>query len=368
MKSLTTKVFYYKALLIAVVMPILLWISARHAISITPPIMGAELLLRLSFLQTANLYYAASSALVVINILLTYWLCSRWFGSRRAQLSVLLLASIPSWLLIQFVYLQIGLVYAALLLAKASFDEAARSNRPPLWYALCGLTISLAWAIEPVAITVLALTGAAGLIVAKPRLARAIIRQASLVPIIMIITITALSVASVHFDWSIHQYIASRLTQSITPSMQIYSYITGPHSAHLGIAGLGIIPPAIIALSLLGGWSYYQGRRRPRNFFILLYVPALLILSIQMQGGAALIMVLMTLLGVSLWATHGIEYLRNAWYRLFPTNLFVRSIGRYGLSLLIACLALYGYWYSAHAWVANPQTTIQLQSKWEGTL
>lgn len=342
----------------------------RLAISTSPA--SAEEFLLLNLIGETGylpLLRFTNFALILLNLTLVYGLLSNWFGKRRAGLSSFVLASIPVWLLMQMALPRFTLVLTPLLVALWSFDRAGRSDkRAALWYALSGIATTAAWLQEPVGVTISMVLCTLLLIGLKPRYAKHIARQASLVLIILVATLAAVSAAAWKFDLGAQDYIVNQLSSDIVLSIIPKLYLQGPSTYHFGLPGLSLMPLAITVLAGLGVWQLVVARKRPRNLYLVILPLLLAPIAIQFTGLTALLLLSLTMVGISTWAVMGVQYLHVSWQRVFPRNKLANSVGDLLIALMITSLALYSFWYINRAWVGNPQTRIDAGIEWSGGL
>lgn len=355
-------------LLIAVGLPILLGIMLMRSAGVGTTAAEQSIFAAFHLGSNINLFRGGLIALMTINTLLAYRLIANWYGRRRSALSLILLASIPGWVLLQFNMPQLTLILAPLLLAMLAFDCAGRSQKPVLWYALSGISATMAWLQEPVGVSTVLAVMTLVMVVAKPRYIKHIARQALLIPIIMVLGVAAAVGASIKFNLGLQLTLADKL-QPATHIKSLYALLaTGPNNYRFGLVGVGIIPLPILLLAGLGAWQLFVQRKRPRNLFLLVFTLTMLLLVIPFTGLTLLLVMSFALIGVSIWAMLGIEYLHRSWQRIFPHNRLANNTADALIAALIAFMALYSFWYVAKAWTGNPQARMDVVSQWDGKL
>lgn len=308
-------------------------------------------------------------ALVLLNASLVYALLSAWFAKRRAGLTIFVLASMPVWLLMQIAVPRFTLVLTAALVTLWSFDRAGRSDkRAPLWYLLCGLACTAGWLLEPIGVTSVLLVGLLLLIGIKPRYVRHIARQASLVPIILVATVSALSLASWKFGLGAQDYLVRRLSEGIHIMIMPKLLLQGPTQYYIGLPGVSLVPVAIAVLAGLGAWQLFVARKRPRNLYILALPILLMAIGLQFRGMSSLLLLSIAMIAIAVWTVMGVQYLHVSWQRVFPRNRLANSLGNLLIASMLASLALYSFWYINRAWNGNPQSRQDARIEWNGTL
>lgn len=307
--------------------------------------------------------------LVLLNVSLVYGLLSSWLGKRRAGLSVVILASIPVWLIMQIALPRFTLVLTPLLIALWSFNRAGRSEtNAALWYALSGVTTTVAWLQEPIGTSIIMVLCSLLLIGVKPRYAKHIARQATLVLIILIATVGLLSAADLKFDIGVQDYLVRQLTQSVHLTLVPTLYLQGPVKYYIGLPGVSLIPLSVTVLAGLGAWQLFIQRKRPRNVYLLVLPILLGIIALQAMGSTALLLLSITMIAIAAWAVMGVQYLHVSWKRVFPHNKLANSFGDLLIGLMLASLALYSFWYVTKGWNANPQARSDATIEWNGEL
>lgn len=307
------------------------------------------------------------SGLILINLSIVYRLLSAWFAKRRAGLSVLLLVCTPVWLLMQIAIPRFTLLLTPVLIALWAFDKAGRAKRATAWYTLAGLGLTAGWLQEPVGVTVVMVLCSLVLIVVKPRYAKHIARQSSLVLIIMATIVVGLSAASWKFGLGTEDYLVRQLSNSVQPVIP-YIYVNGSSSFHMGLPGVTLVPLAIAVLAGLGAWQMFVARKRPRNTFLLILPLLMGIAAPQFTGLATLLLFSIAMIGMSIWAMMGIQYLHTSWKRVFPHNRLANSVGDLMIMIMLASLALYSFWFITKGWNGNPQVRDEVRIEWNGTL
>lgn len=307
--------------------------------------------------------------LVILNVSLVYGLLTSWFGKRRAGLSVFVLASIPVWLIMQIALPRFTLALTPLLIALWAFDRAGRSeSSAALWYALSGITTTIAWLQEPIGTTIIMVLCSLLLIGLKPRYAKHIARQATLVLIILIATVGVLSAADLKFDIGIQDYLVRQLTQSIHLTFMPTLFLQGPVKYYIGLPGVSLIPLSVTVLAGLGAWQLFLNRKRPRNLYLLVLPVLLGIITLQATGSTALLLLSVTMIAIASWAVMGVQYLHVSWKRVFPRNKLANSFGDLLIGVMLASLALYSFWYINKGWNDNPQARSDAGIEWNGEL
>lgn len=307
--------------------------------------------------------------LVMLNMLLVYGLLSAWFAKRRAGLATLILACIPVWLITQIAIPRFTLVLTPVLMALWAFDRAGRSQtRATAWYALSGIATTAAWLQEPVGVTILILLCALLLIGTKPRYAKHIGRQASLVLIILVIVTAALSAASWKFDLGTQDYLIRQLTTELHVTNIPMLIAQGPATHHLGVNGVSLIPLSVAVLAGLGAWQLFVARKRPRNLYVLVLPLLFGLASVPFGGIATLLLLFIAIIGIAVWAVMGVQYLHVSWKRVFPHNRLANTVGDVLIVAMLSSLAFYSFWYARKAWNGNPQTRSDASTEWKGQL
>lgn len=307
--------------------------------------------------------------LIIINMTLVYGLLSAWFAKRRAGLTTFVLACIPVWLIMQLAIPRFTLVLTPILLSLWAFDRAGRSHqRAALWYALSGLATTAAWLQEPVGVTIVMILCSILLVGIKPRYAKHIGRQASLVLIILIATVAALAAASWKFDLGIQDYLVRQLSAGVQITLMPKIFLQGPASYHVGIPGVSLIPLSVAVLAGLGAWQLFVTRKRPRNTYLLALPVVFVAASIPFGGLTTLLLGSIAMVGVAVWTVMGIQYLHVSWKRVFPHNRLANTVGDLLIVTMLTSLALYSFWYTNKAWNGNPQTRIDAATEWSGKL
>lgn len=355
-------------LLIAVGLPVIMGLMLLRSATAGPTPAELTILSLINAPNSTSILRATIICLMAVNTLLAYRLIANWYGRRRAALSLILLASIPTWILMQFNFPQLTLVLTPLLLGMLAFDYAGRSTKSVLWYAISGIAVSAAWLQEPIASTVMLITLFILLILSKPRYIKHIARQALLVPILLIICVATTVAISVKLNLGLQAHLVNQLSPVSHLNSMYALLVTGPTSYRFGLPGVGIIPLPIILLGGLGAWQIFIQRKRPRNLFILLFGLVMMALVIPFGGLTLLLTTSFALLAVAVWAMIGIEYLHRSWQRIFPHNRLANNTADLLIVALIAFMALYSYWYVAKAWTGNPQARMESLTNWDGQL
>lgn len=307
--------------------------------------------------------------LILANISLIYLLVSGWFAKRRAGLTTFMLACMPVWILMQAAIPRFALVLTPLLVALLAFDRAGRSDkRAPLWYALCGIATTAAWLQEPVGVTILMLVSILLLMFVKPRYVRHIARQSSLVLIILISTVAAISAASWKFGLGTQDYLVKKLSSGVHITLIPELFASGPTSYHFGLPGVSLVPLSVAVLAGLGAWQLFIARKRPRNTYILVFPVLLGLVGLQFEGLTALLLISVTMIGIAIWAVMGVQYLHVSWKRVFPHNKLANSVGDLFIATMLASLVVYSFWYVNRGWNGNPQAKNDARIEWQGEL
>lgn len=306
--------------------------------------------------------------LIIHNITLVYAILSSWMSKRRAGLSIFMLASIPVWLLAQITIPRLTLCLTPLLLGLWAFDKAGRTQKATRWYALSGVALTLAWILQPIATSIIMATSLFVLAISKPRYIKHIIRQGSLVLIILGTSVGVIAAAAWRFNFGLQAYIVTQI-HNATIIIKLPGVIwTGPGNYHVGLPGISIIPIAILALSGLGAWQLLIARKRPRNLFMLLYPASLILLGLQFTGLTSVLLLSVAMTCIAFWAVMGAQYLHNSWKRVFPHNKLAKNVGDGLIALMLASLVLYSFWYINRAWAGNPAAQNQAKIEWNGWL
>ncbi len=307
--------------------------------------------------------------LVILNITLVYGLLSAWFAKRRAGLTTFILTCVPVWLIAQIATPRFTLVLTPVLIALWAFDRAGRSKtRAALWYGLSGIATTAAWLQEPVGVTIAVLLCALLLIGIKPRYAKHIARQSSLVLIILFITVAALSLASWKFNLGIQEYLIGQLNVSLRIANIPMILAEGPTTYHMGVNGISLIPLSVAVLAGLGAWQLFVTRKRARNVY-LLALPLLFGLASVPFGGLTTVLLLsIAIIGLAVWTVMGVQYLHVSWKRVFPHNRLANTVGDIMIVAMLTSLAFYSFWYVNKAWNGNPQTRTDASIEWKGKL
>jgi len=306
-------------------------------------------------------------ALILINLTLVYRLFTRWFGKKRAGLSVVVLASIPSWLLMQVTVPRFTVLLTSMLIALWAFNNAGRADKPTAWYWLSGLGLTAAWLQEPVGVMLVASLCTALLLAVKPRYIKHIARQASLVLIILAVTVGSLLAASWRFSLGFQEYLVRQFSTSLQ-IVQPQLTIDGVLNYHVGLPGTYLIPLAVIVLAGLGAWQMFLARKRPRNVFLLVLPVAFAFLAPQLRGLGMLLLLSLGIVGLSSWATMGIQWLHTSWQRVFPHNRLANNVGDGLIILMVVSLTVYSFWFVAIAWSGNPEARSNVRIEWNGGL
>lgn len=307
--------------------------------------------------------------LLLLNLTAVYSLLSKWFARRRAGLSVFVLASIPVWLLMQLAIPRFTLVLTPLLIALWSFDRATRSDsRAPLWYALCGIATTIAWLQEPIGVTIVMLVCGLLLLGVKPRYAKHIARQASLVLIILVATVAALGAASWKFNLGVQDYLVRQLSHGAHVTLIPRVLVDGPTGYYFGLPGMTLIPISVAVLAGLGAWQLFVARKRPRNVYLLILPVVLMLVGLQFRGITTLLLLSLAMICIAIWAVMGIQYLHTSWKRVFPHNRLANTVGDVLIATMLASLAVYSFWFVVKGWNGNPQARDDARIEWNGVL
>lgn len=306
--------------------------------------------------------------LAILNVIVVYSLIIAWFNKRQAGLASLILVSMPVWILMQLTIPRFTYILTPLLIAFWAFDRAGRGKTAPLWYFLSGIATTVAWLQEPLGVSLCIAMATLLLIIAKPRYIKHIIRQSSLILVILITTIAGISAASLKFDFGVQQYLVSHLNAQAIVVWPPKIYWLGVSDAHIALVNSGLLPLAILALAGLGAWQLLHHIKRPRNFFLLLMTLLFGVVTIFFNGMTALLLMSLTMFGLSTWAMTGLDYLWTSWQQVFPHNKLARSLGKFMMVGVSASLVLYSFWYINRAWSANPQAVEAAQVEWKGQL
>jgi MFS family permease len=307
--------------------------------------------------------------LVILNMTLVYGLVSAWFAKRRAGLTTFILACIPVWLIAQIALPRFTLILAPTLMALWAFERAGRSStRAALWYGLSGLATTAAWLQEPVGVTLVMLLCALLLIGVKPRYVKHIGRQSSLVIIILIVTVAAISTASWKFNLGIQEYLVRQLSVSIQVANIPMILAEGPSTYHVGVSGISLIPLSVAVLAGLGAWQLFITRKRARNVYILALPVLFGLASVPFGGLTTVLLLSVAIIGVAIWTVMGVQYLHVSWKRVFPHNRLANTVGDLLIVMMLTSLALYSFWYVNKAWNGNPQTRTDASIEWKGKL
>lgn len=306
--------------------------------------------------------------LVLLNVTVVYGLIVAWFNKRQAGLVTLMLVSMPVWVLMQLTVPRLTYILTPLLLAFWAFDRAGRSKKAPLWYLLSGIATTAAWLQEPLGIGLCLVLCTLLLIIVKPRYIKHIVRQSSLILIILITTIAAISAASLKYDFGAQAYLVDHLDAQAIVTWPPKIYWLGVADGHIALLKSGLLPLAILALAGLGAWQLLHHRKRPRNIFLLLMTLVFGVTTIFFTGMTALLLMSLTMLGVSMWSMVGLDYLYSSWRQLFPTNKLARSFGNLLVGLAGLSFVLYSFWYINRAWSMNPEAKNAVKTEWSGQL
>lgn len=307
-------------------------------------------------------------AIVIINTLLVRQLLRAWFGGRRGATSTFIVVCIPIWIIAQFSLPLVALQMLALLIALWSFDAAGRSDKAAVWYGICGLAVTGAWLLNPIVTMIVAALGTSLLALSKPRYIGHIVRQASFVLIIAIVGVSAAVAASWKLNLGLQEYLVKQLSQGFRLHLDVQAMLDLPSSYYIGLPKSGLVPLTITVLALLGGSQLFLKRKRPRNAFILMFVPLIALITTQTYGATAAVLLLLGFIGVSCWSMSGIEYLYASWTQLFPHNMLARTVRNIVIGGLLASLALYSNWYITRAWLGDPQRIVETSKPWSGQL
>lgn len=305
-------------------------------------------------------------ALVLGNITLAYLVIRQWFGQRFASMSAFVLTCLPIWLIMQLTAPRLTALTTLTLIAFLMFDKAGRSEEPTIWYSLTGLTSTGAWLLEPVGTTLLMMIGALLLVAVKPRYSKHIARQASLIAIILIVSVGALTAASLKLHLGVDHYLAGKLQATI--HFGLASLISGPSSYRFGLPGVSLIPLAMTLMAGLGAWELITQRKRPRNLFMVTFTVLCGIFGLLLSGMTALLLISVSFIGGAVLTSRGIMALHRIWHSLFPKNHAAAILARIMIVILLASLATYSYWYVVRAWKGNPQSRIDVPLPWNGIL
>ncbi len=306
--------------------------------------------------------------LILLNLALMYALFKQWFGARRAELAVLILGCIPLLLIAQFSIIHLTLVLTPVLVSFVAFDKAGRSDSPVLWYTLAGFATAAAWIQEPVGVTVLLFLCSLLLMLVKPRYIKHIVRQSSLVLIILVVTVAGITGASIQYRFGFQEYIVNQLNSHIHLMFAPQFVLNGPSSYRFGLPGVALVPLAIMLLAGFGAVQLIMNRKRPRNVFILAVPVLFAVIALLFNGITSLLLVAMAICFGSVWAANGIEYLYSSWNTLFPKNKLAQRAAVFALGIMLASMVFYSYWYIAKGWYGNPQRVIDTTQSWDGTL
>lgn len=307
-------------------------------------------------------------ALMLGNLLLVYSLFTQWFGARRAGLATLLASCMPLLMVAQYSIVSVTLALTPMLIALVAFDRAGRSENAAWWYALTGFAVTAAWVQEPVGVTFLMVICSLLLIAVKPRYIKHIVRQSSLVLIILVIGVAGLTAASVQYHLGFQEHLVYQLNSTVHLMIVPKLLISGPASYRYGLPGVSIVPLAIMVLAGFGAVQLFTGRKRPRNVFILALPVLLIITALAFTGITALLLIAIGLYGIAIWAACGIEYLYTSWKKVFPHNKLADRMATVFLALMMLSLMSYSYWYVAKGWAGSPERRIDTVQSWDGTL
>jgi len=306
--------------------------------------------------------------LIVINATLVYGLLGAWMSKRRAGLSIFMLASIPVWILSQITIPRFTLILAPLLFGLWTFDKAGRSDKSTRWYVLSGFGLTAAWIIEPIATSIVMAASLLLLAIVKPRYIKYIVRQGSLVLIILAVAVGALTAAAWKFGFGAQVYVAQQLSGGVAVTLVPRILWQGPHHYHFGLPGVPLVPVAVIALAGLGAWQLFMARKRPRNVYLLIYPLILTVIALQLTGVTTLVLFSLSMVSLATWAVMGAQYLHNSWKRVFPHNKLAKSVGDGLIALMLASLVMYSFWYINKAWAGSPAAQQQIKTEWNGSL
>lgn len=311
---------------------------------------------------------SATLALVLVNLFLVYILFKQWLGARRAGLATLLASCIPLLIVAQYSIIHVTMVLTPVLIAFVAFDKAGRSNNGALWYALAGFATTAAWIQEPVGVTLLMFICAVLLMAVKPRYIKHIVRQSSLILIILVVIVAALVGASMQYHFGFQEYLVDQLNTTVHLMIMPKVLLSGPSSYRFGLPGVTIIPLSVMLVAGFGTLQLVVGRKRPRNVFMLALAPLLLVTALAFSGITSLLLISIGLICIAAWAACGIEYLYVSWKKIFPHNKLANRTATVFLGVMVASMMLYSYWYVAKGWFGSPQHQIDITQSWDGTL
>lgn len=367
MKFLSTFIAKYATIIAALLLPLMVFVPKIIA-------GGAQtnqeaMILNLVRIKVdLTIIRSATLFLLLFNLFLVYVLFKQWFGARRAGLATLLVSCIPLVLLAQFSIIHLTMVLTPVLIAFVAFDKAGRSDSAALWYALAGFATTAAWVQEPVGVTLLLFICTLLLMAVKPRYIKHIVRQSTLVLIILVVMVAGITAASMQYHFGFQEYIVNQLKTTAHLMIIPKLLLDGPTSYRFGLPGVLIIPLAVLLLAGFGAVDLVAHRKRPRNVFILVLPVLLMITALAFTGITALLLVSVGLFCVAAWAAGGIEYLYGSWKQLFPHNKLANRTATVFLGLMMASIVFYSYWYIAKGWYGSPQRTIDSTESWDGTL
>lgn len=368
MKHITKFFTKYGALIAALLLPITIFVPLileQTGIATNQEAMVLNLL-RIDI--NVTIIRSATLVLILLNLLLVYSLFKQWFGARRAALSTLLASCIPLLLLSQYSIVHLTAVLTPVLIAFVAFDRAGRSDSATLWYALAGFATAGAWVQEPIGVTLLLFICAVLLIAVKPRYIKHIARQSSLIIIILIVVVAGITAASLQYHFGFQEYLVNQLNTTVHLVIVPRLVLSGPSSYRYGLPGVGIVPVAVMLLAGFGAMQLVVARKRPRNVFMLVLPVILLTTALAFTGITALLLIAMALFCIAAWGACGIEYLYASWKRLFPHNALANLTAVTFLSVMMASIMFYSYWYIVKGWHGSPQSRIDVTQSWDGTL
>lgn len=367
MKHITKFITKYATLIAALLLPVVMFVPIilERGAQTNQEAMLMNLLHRQLSLSGTR---AVALGLMLVNLLLVYSLFKQWFGTRRAGLATLLVSCIPLVLVAQYSIIYLTAVITPMLIALVAFDRAGRANNATGWYTLAGLMTTVAWIQEPVGVTLLLFITWLLLIAVKPRYVKHIVRQSSLILIILVVVVAGLTAASMRLHFGFQEYMVRQLTTNVHLMIMPKLLLSGPSSYGFGLPGVTIVPLAVLLLAGFGALQLIVNRKRPRNVFVAALPVLLIITALAFTGVTALLLITMALFCIAAWAAFGVDYLYTSWKQIFPHNKLANRTATVFLTLMMASIMLYSYWYVAKGWHGAPQHVIDITQSWDGTL
>lgn len=311
---------------------------------------------------------SAAVALIIVNLLLIYILFKQWVEPRLAGLATLLISCMPVMLVAQFSLIYLTMVLTPLLVAFVAFDKAGRSDTAAPWYGLSGFSLTAAWVQEPVGVTLLLFIATLLLMAVKPRYIKHIVRQSSLVLIILVVAVAGLAAASLQYHFGFQEYLVRQLNTTVHLIIMPKLLLNGPTSYRFGLPGVALVPLAVLLIAGFGAVKLFNERKRPRNVFILTLPVVLVVTALAFTGITALVLVAVALMFISIWGAMGVEYLYSSWKKIFPHNKLANRTATVFLAIMVSSMMLYSYWFITKGWYGSPQRLIDITQSWDGTL